>query len=81
MRAAEREADDQQQDHRNGGLGPSLGQDLAEEMVRPVAVTQARQGLAHRPSSNVPFQEIDVAGDVPGDADARSQAAITSSGR
>ena len=49
---AEREADDQEQDDRDGGLGPSLGQDFAEQMIGPVAVTQARQGVAHRHSSD-----------------------------
>lgn len=53
--AAQREADDQEQDHRNCGLGPTLGQDLAEEMIRPIAVTQARQGVAHRHSKGVRF--------------------------
>ena len=53
MRPAEREADDQEQDHRDRGLGPSLGQDFAEQMVRPVAVSQASQGVAHRHSGTL----------------------------
>ena len=48
MDRLEREADDQQDDDRDCGLGPALGQDLAEQMVGPVAVTPAGQGFAHR---------------------------------
>ena len=44
----QREADDQQHDHRDRGLGPALGQDLAEEMIGPVAISQASQSVAHQ---------------------------------
>ena len=47
-RAAQPDHDDQQHDHRDRGFGPALGQDLAEQMVRPVAVSQANEGVLHR---------------------------------
>ncbi len=50
---AERETHDQQNDDRDGRLRPPLGQDFAEQMIRPIAVTQARQGVAHRHSSKL----------------------------
>ena len=48
--AAQRETDGQKENDRNGRLGPALGQDLAEEMVRPIAVSQPNQGIAHQRS-------------------------------
>src|SRR5271166_230951 len=46
--AAQCEADDQKDDDRYCGLGPTLGQDFAEQMIRPVAISPAGQGFAHR---------------------------------
>ena len=45
---AQGEADDQENDDRDGGLGPSFGQDFTEQMIRPVPVSPARQSFAHR---------------------------------
>ena len=42
----------QKHDHRNGGLGPALGKDFAEQMIGPIAVSQASEGFAHRGPSD-----------------------------
>ena len=49
-RAAQQDGDDQQDDHRDRGFGPALGQDFAEQMIRPVAVSQTKKDVLHRQS-------------------------------
>ena len=42
------DGDDQEDDDRDRGFGPALGQDFAEQMIRPVAVSQTKKGVLHR---------------------------------
>ena len=72
--AAQREADDQEDDDRDRGLGPTLGQDLAEQMIRPIAVTPAGEGFAHRWPSDMGGSE---ASETPGAIRASVRAART----
>ena len=47
-RLAQREADDEEDDDGDRRLGPTLGEDLAKQMVRPIPVTPTSEGFAHR---------------------------------
>ena len=47
-RSAQQDGDDQEHDHRDRGLGPALGQDFAEQMIRPVAISQTKKRVLHR---------------------------------
>ena len=49
-RLAEPEADDQQDENRNGGFGPALREYFTKPMVGPIAVAQANNGFSHRKS-------------------------------
>ena len=47
-RAGQSQRDTDQHDHRNGGLHPALGEDLAQHVVGPPAVAQPGQPVAER---------------------------------
>ena len=86
-RAAQQDGDDQQHDHRDRGFGPALGEDFAEQMIRPVAVSQTKKRVLHRSSGSGgggEGSEIGVVASGPGHgplARSATEMLTTSSGR
>ena len=72
-RAAEQDRDDQEDDDRDRGFGPPLGQDFAEQMIRPVAVSQTKEDVLHRQSGK--WRKLEGSGPIRRERPCRGTAA------